>query len=118
MGTTHLAAMEKRLHQQLETLQRETTAVTSRLRQEKMRFSDAKRRLTRESTKERGERRRRREECRRKTLTKRKINLGNCQRQDESFAQEGGSSYGTLLGIFGDGKKREKTIGGGGEEVI
>merc|ERR1712137_238341 len=46
--TTHLATKEKRLHRQLVTLKRETTAVTSRLKQEKMHFSDAMRRLKRE----------------------------------------------------------------------
>merc|ERR1712137_586173 len=56
--TTNLATKEKRLHRQLVTLKRETTAVTSRLKQEKMHFSDAMRRLKREREKETAARRR------------------------------------------------------------
>merc|ERR1712137_1187724 len=56
--TTHLATKEKRLHRQLVTLKRETTAVTSRLKQEKMHFSHAMRRLKREREKETAVRRR------------------------------------------------------------
>merc|ERR1712137_1257367 len=105
--TTHLVAKEKQLRRKLETLKRKTTAVTSRLRQEKIRFSDVKKRLMKErerkscekenfsglekttkaeknisahktTTRGKAERRRRQGGCRRKTLAKREVDVGNC----------------------------------------